>query len=129
MDRSKGTFLPVNVDQDNIVRNDNSQGNPDIAEVEDVIVTVWDELTSAGSRSVKYSVYTKDSDTYYVNDLEVDSDGRYPRVGVIESAFVIVYQSIANTNQLKTKVINAGDPTTLLDGAIITTTVRSRRRI
>ena len=117
----KGSFLPVNISQENIIRNDNAQGNPDIAEVGDVIVTVWDEITSTG-RSAKYSVYTKDSETYYVSDGTIDSDGRYPRIGVIENSFVITYQSISETNKLKTKTIAAGAPTVLLNGTTITTT-------
>ena len=118
----KGTFLPVNIVQNNVIRNDHSQGNPDIAEIDDVVLTVWDELTSAGVRSCKYSVYTKDSDTYYISNGTIDSDGRYPRVGIVGNSFVIVYQSISEKNKLKTKTIKSGDATTLLSGHTVTTT-------
>ena len=112
----KGNFVPISVTQDTIIRNDNSQFDADTVTHNGLRITVWNEFSANTSiNQVKYSVYTEESETYYVTGGLVDAEGKHPRISVVENNIIIVYQdtSSGNTAQIKSKYIESGNPLVL----------------
>ena len=112
---SKGSFIPVDIEQNNIFRSDKSQFGPDIAVNQGIVIIVWEEednITSSTTRPVRYSIYSQDSETYYVSNGLIAAEGKNPRVVTKGSTFIVVYQ---NTNgslsqNLESVTIPLGNP-------------------
>ena len=123
----KGSFLPVQVTQDSIIRNTNAQFDADTVSINGLRITVWNDVTVSDSSSeIRYSVYTEDSETYYITGGLVDTNGKHPRITVIDGNAVITYQNTTSgkTNEILAKYIEPGDPLNIKTNAepVLTTT-------
>lgn len=104
-----GAKLPHKLTHVEIVRDNYSNKNPDVAETASIFISAWE--TTKGGGDVRYSV-TSQAGITVVHDALVAEDAQLPKVVILDTFVWIVYQDTSD-NSLKTRRVNTGTPSIL----------------
>lgn len=103
---NKGSVFNVLPTSVPVVRNSFEQSSLDSLVVENLRVVCWQD----GVVGAKYSVFDNNTNSFLVSDAVVNSNGKNPRLGVIQNTVYIIY---ADSNSLKFKSFIILNPSTL----------------
>lgn len=113
----KGSALSVNLSSSIIANGLSGQSNSDFAVTDDIYVHVWED-TRGG---IYGQVGDRKSDVTFLTDKQFYSGGSIPRCIVLDDKIAVTCLD-QNANEIRAKVINAGDPVgSFLDSTVLIT--------